>query len=61
MTNSGTGFYKLQSGMMTLRRDQIDMRNDTKTEIARVKQGMKQGFEIVNGNMKQYVMQVSVA
>jgi hypothetical protein len=54
-------FLQLQSGMMTLRRDQINMRNEMKTEIAGVKQGMEQGFEIVNGNMKQYAMQASMA
>jgi hypothetical protein len=47
--------------MMPLRRDQIDMRNDTKTEIAGVKQGMERGFEIVNENVKQFAMQASVA
>ncbi len=54
-------FLQLQSGMMSLRRDQINMRNDMKTEISGVKQCMEQGFEIVNGNMKQYAMQASVA
>jgi hypothetical protein len=32
-----------------------------KTEIAGVKQGIERGFEIVNGNMKRYEMQASVA
>ena len=32
-----------------------------KTEIDGVKQGMERGFEIVNGNMKRYAMQASVA
>jgi hypothetical protein len=47
--------------MVTLRRDQIDMRNDIKSEIAEVNQGMERGFKIVNANMKQFAMQVSMA
>jgi hypothetical protein len=54
-------FLQLQSGMMTLRRELIDLRNETKTDVAGVKQGMERGFEIVNGNMRRYAMQASVA
>jgi hypothetical protein len=45
--------------MMTLRREVMDLRNDMKTDLAGVKQGMERGFEIVNGNMRRYAMQAS--
>jgi hypothetical protein len=45
---------------MTMRRELIDLRNETKTDVAGVKQGMEGRFEIVNGNMRRYAMQASV-
>ncbi len=54
-------FLQLQSSIMTLRRKLMDLRNDMKTDLAGVKQGMERGFEIVNGNMRRYAMQATVA
>jgi hypothetical protein len=44
-------FLQLQSGIMTLRRQLMNLRNNMKTDLAGVKQGMEQGFEILNGNI----------
>ncbi len=49
-------FLQLQSGIMTLRRQLMNLRNNMKTDLAGVKQGMERGFEIVNGNMRRYAM-----
>ena len=44
---------QLQSGILSLRRENIELRN----EMERLHQGMERGFATINGNIKRVAMQ----
>ena len=48
---------QLQSGMLSLRRENIDLRNEIERRFERLTQGMDRGFATVNGNVRRVAMQ----